>query len=329
MKITFLTNDRKQALIDYNRKVFPLKRICAEHYLNFWWSKSPSSIEGNLILEDENGAIRGQILTSEMSYFYKGEKKNTVWLFDLIVDEDLRKSAWGVDVILACFQKHPRSFSTGSGPTALPIHLKLGNKYLGDIRKYVGIVNPMGLLTSFFRSTLAIHKYPQRVSVGADVFVRVDKDDLFDLTEPYNDYLWETSRERDFLKWRFFNDLHQYAFYKDEQSNDYFVVRTTVQRGVTVCLLVDYRCEMISDKNFERIFQAVVSIMKTLHLGILITGSSLKTVDGILEKYNLRSVGRPRPVIGFLNVKERKVDIENRNFAFVTLADSDGETNWI
>lgn len=328
MEITVLAHHKKKALIDYNTRVYPFKKVSAEKYLDFWLSNPSTKCEDNLILEDETGEIHGQILTSPMSYYYKGETKKTVWLFDLIVNEELRKSAWGIDVILSCFQKHPNSFSTGSGPTALPIHLKLGNKLLGEIRKYVGVVNPLGLITSIFRGQIPIHRFPHKVLVNSHRFLKVDKKDIFSIAAPYNECLWEPSRDKDYLEWRFFNDLHQYAFYKDEFSNDYFVVRTIVQKGVTVLLLVDYRCDVSTETDFQVICQALVRIAKQLHLGVVVTGSSLSIVDSVLEKNKFKSIGRPRPIIGFLKVKDRKIDIDNRNFAFVTLADSDGETNW-
>lgn len=329
MEITVLTHHKKKALIDYNTRVYPFKKVSAEKYLDFWLSNPSTKCEDNLILEDEMGEIHGQILTSPMLYYYKGEKKKTVWLFDLIVDEELRKSAWGIDVILSCFQKHPNSCSTGSGPTALPIHLKLGNKMLGEIRKYVGIIHPLWLVTSVFRGNVPIGNFPGVVKVNDCTFVKVDKQNIPNLTSPYNDNLWEVAREKEFLLWRYFNDLHEYAFYKDAKSNDYFVVRTIIQNHVTAMLLVDYRCDVSTPEAFDRIYAAVSDVMCKTRLGILITGSALATIDQVLEKHHFKAMGRPRPVIGFQKVKDRKVDIETRNFAFVTLADSDGETNWV
>lgn len=328
MVIKSLTKELLPALYKYNKEIYPDKIIAADEYVNFWLSKTPDEYTQNLVLVEDDGTIHGQILTSGMSVYYKGQKQETVWLFDLIVDENLRKDAWGMDIIVECFQKHPRSCSTGSGPTALPIHLKLGNKMLGEIRKYVGIIYPLWLVTSVFRGNVPIGNFPGVVKVNDCTFVKVDKQNIPNLTSPYNDNLWEVSREKEFLLWRYFNDLHEYAFYKDVKSNDYFVVRTIIQSHVTAMLLVDYRCDVSTSEAFERIYAAVSDVMCKVRLGILITGSALATIDQVLEKHHFKAMGRPRPVIGFQKVKDRKLDIENRNFAFVTLADSDGETNW-
>lgn len=318
-----------QQLQEYNTKNYPDKQIPSEDYLKFWLNRNDHAYDQCLILQEKDGSIHGQILASEMSYYYKQERVDTVWLFDLIVDENLRKEGWGMDVLLMCMDKHPRSCSTGSGPTALPIHLKMGNKMLGEIRKYVGLVNPLHMLTSPFRGIIRADKFPSFVKANGKMFRKLSREDMPELTKPYNDNLFEIARDREFLQWRYFNDLHSYAFYKDEQSNDYFVMRTTILKNITVMLLVDYRCDMEDSKSFEFIYQAVKNVMSNLHIGILIVGSSLTVVDEVLENHGFRSIGRPRPVIGFVQVKDRKADIDSRKFLLTTFADSDGETNWI
>ena len=314
---------------EYNKKIYPGKVISAKDYLNFWFSRNERALNQCLILREDDGSIHGQILASEMSYYYKQERIDTVWLFDLIVDEDLRKNSWGVDVLLACMDKHPRSCSTGSGPTALPIHLKMGNKMLGEIRKYVGFVNHLSMLTSLFRGNIKAEKFPSSVTVKGKTYRKLLREEMPNLTRPYNGNLFEIARGKEFLQWRYFNDLHSYAFYKDEHSDDYFVVRTMIQKHVTVMLLVDYRCDMSDSKTFEFIYKATKKVMGTLHIGMLIVGSSLKVVDDVLGAHGFKSVGRPRPVIGFVKVADRKEDVEARQFLLATFADSDGETNWI
>lgn len=319
----------QEKIILYNEKSYPEKVVRARDYLTFRFSKSPIEMDNGIYLVDHEQNVYGQILTSTMSYYYKNEKVDTVWLFDLIVDEELRKEGWGVDILLACMDKHPRSCGTGSGPAALPIELKMGFKMLGEIRKYVGLANPLCMLTSPFRGNIKAEKFPSTVIANSRKFRKLTREEMPDLTKPYNDNFFEITRDREFLQWRYFNDLHSYAFYKDEQSNDYFVLRTTIQKHITVMLLVDFRCNMSDTKSFEIIYKATKKVMSNLHIGMLIAGSSLKVVDDVLEAHCFKSIGRPRPVIGFVKVKDRKADVEARNFLLTTFADSDGETNWV
>lgn len=328
-KIETLSQELLPALYRYNKEIYPDKVISPKAYIDYWMSKTPEEVNNSIVLIDDDNTIHGQILTSGMSYYYKGSKTDTVWLYDLIVDEDLRQDAWGMDIIVECFYKHPQSCSTGSGPTALPIHLKLGNKMLGEIRKYVGIVNPLWLATSAFRGKVIINNFPKQVKTNGRTYLKIEKQDLPNLTKPYNETLWEPARDIAYLQWRYFNDLHDYAFYKDCMSDNYFVLRTIIQSHVTAMLLVDYRCDASTNEGFGRIYKAVSKVMNKVHLAVLITGSSLATIDSVLESHHFKSIGRPRPVIGFVKVKDRKADIDARKFAFVTLADSDGETNWL
>lgn len=328
MKIEKVSQDDLANLCEYNTRIYPEKTIASKRYLEFWLAKPDAKMDDYLILKDEKGRVHGQILSSPMSYYLKGKLNHTVWLFDLIVDKELRKSAWGVDMLLQCMELHPASCSTGSGPAALPLHLKLGNKMLGEIRKYVGIVNPFYLITSFHRGAVAIEKYPQEIVIGKTRYRRIIKEKLPSFNTHFNEGLFEIGRDKSFLEWRFFSGLHQYAFYLAENRNTYFVVRSILLKGFRVLELVDYRCQA-TEAEFEKILKAVHQVAKKTCLTIVVCGSTMATFDSVLERHHYRSMGRPRPVIGFVKCKDRKKDIDDRNFCFVTLADSDGETNWV
>lgn len=328
MEITRATKEDLGRICEFNTRMFPEKEIDTKRYLDFWLSKSDASISENLILKEDDGQIFGQILTSPMAYYYGQKRKDTVWLYELIVDEILRKTAWGVDLILACMEAHPASCSTGSGPVALPLHLKLGNKMLGEIRKYVGIVTPLFLINSFHRKAVSIDRFPKEVISGTGKYLRITENELPKYEVPFNENLFEIARDRDFLKWRFFNDLHQYAFYLAEDGQSYFVVRSIMLKGFRVLELVDFRCKA-DEKGFEYIIKAVHKVAKATHLPAVVCGSTLAAFDTVLERHHYKSIGRPRPVIGFVKCKDRKEYIAKRNFCFVTLADSDGETNWV
>lgn len=325
LRINLLTVNRLDRLYAFNSRIYPDKVIPAKSYIDFFLSKREMEAKASIVLENQQEEIVGQIMASSMSYFLDGGKVDSVWLYDLIVDEQLRKSAWGIDLLLYCMEQHPNSCSTGSGPTALPLHLKLGNKMLGEIRKYVKIVNPLYGFTSFRRGIVPIDKFPKE----HDSYRKIGKDELHDLPKPFNQSLFEITRDRAFLQWRYFSPLHSYAFYQDAQSDNYFVLRTTVMHCITVMLLVDYRCNADDGIAFENMLAAVIRITKQLHLPIIVCGSTLAVFDQVLEKHHFHPFGRPRPVIGFVKCKDRKQDIADRKFCFVTLADSDGETNWI
>lgn len=329
MEIRTATKSDINSIYEFNSRIYPEKIINCKEYINFWLSKSPEAINYFLLLIDEQGKIAGQSIMSPMDYFFHNIKHHAAWGFDLIVDEQYRKDTWGIDLMISNKEYFPNLFGTGSNPLSLKIDLKLGMKQLGEIKKYVGVINPLWMFNALLGKKITSNSFPSEIEVKDNCFVLINKFQLPSLSNPFNDNLLEISRDNDFMQWRFFNKLHDYAIYKEKNSNNYFVLRTTIIKHVTIMLLVDYRCNAQIPEQFENILQAAKHITSKLHLPILITGSTLKAFDGVLEQHHFKSIGRPRPVVGYIKCKDRKKDIENRNFIFITLADSDGETNWI
>lgn len=328
MEIRQANHDDILNLYVFNQRVFPEKQVDIKNYVDFWLSKDTNALSNILLLLDDNGNIAGQVFDSTMKYFYKGNLISSVWGFDLIVEEKYRRDSWGIDLILSNFDLHPNLMATGSGPLALGINMKFGMKWLGEIRKYVGVSNPLFLFSSYKKKPIPINKYPLDIIVDEIIYRRIDTDKLPSFSTPFNDDLLEIGRDFDFLKWRFFNKLHHYAFYIREDKQTYFVLRSISVKGFRVMELVDFRCNN-TEGDFESIYKAAAKITHMAHLPAIVCGSSLATFDKVLEKHKFKSIGRPRPILGFVNCDDRKIDIETRLFCFVTLADSDGETNWM
>lgn len=316
-----------ELLAKYNERMFPQRGAFATKYIKFLFSKAEYEYLNSVVI-DNNGEIQGQSIASSMQFFYNGEMFDGVWGMDLIINEELRKEAYGLDLMALYRKKHKNRFSTGAGPVAVKIHLALGNKWLGEIRKYIGVVNLLGLTTSFLRGVVSPNKFPQSVKVKDSIFTRRSVEEVEWRNTPFNNTLWEPARDNSYMRWRFSNKLHEYAIYKDATSDNYFVLRTIVKKGVTAVVIVDFRCNLQQEGELSIILQAVKKIMRKMWLAILICGSSHANIDQQLERAYMKSIGRPRPIIGKTSYKDRKDDIKNRRFALVTLADSDGETLW-
>lgn len=330
MEIRTATQSDLGNLYAFNAKIYPGKKINSKNYIDFWLSRNEEAINHVWLVLDDAGNIVGQDFLNPMSFYYEGIKYDSYWGFDLIVEEKYRKDAWGAFLMFEVSRAYRKNFySTGSGPAALDLNLKLGVCNLGQLRKYVGIVNPLCLITSVGRGIIDINKYPTLIKLKNKSFKMVSKEAIPSYSEPFNQQLLEISRDKDLMHWRFNNSLHRYMIYLNDSSDDYFVMRTTVIHGVTTAILVDYRCRVGDKEGFTDILEAAIMVTSKLHLSILITGSSHKDFDKVLESYWFKSVGRPRPIIGPNRYKDREQDIINRDFCFVTLADSDGETNWI
>jgi len=328
MKIRRATQEDIKELYEFNHRMYPNRENYKE-IIDFWLSKSPNEIENIIVIVDDDGKIRGQQFFSSMSFYKNGTETHSVWAFDLIVDEELQAGSHGFSLMWKCKKEHPNCMSSGSNEISLPINLKIGNKYLGDLKKYVGISNPFYFFTSLFRGDVRRENYPEIVKVSNSVYKKVGNPrDIPDYTNSFSPELLEISRKRDFLLWRFFTNLHVYVFYKNEENNDYFVVRTIVKHHVTALVLVDYRCSFKDKESFHSIMKAFIRIAKSLKIFIIITGSSLMEVDKVCESFHLKSVGRDRPILGMIDCEETEKWREARKNVLLTLTDSDGDITW-
>lgn len=312
-------------LLEYNKKVYPERGEHIKPIIDFWLARHPEAVSDILVVEKAS-KFYGQEFYSKMSFYYKGIYEESHWCFDLIVDEDLRKDCVGLDFMQYAMGEYPNYYCTGSGPNALKLHLALGKQLLGDIRKYVGLVNPLWFTTSLFRGKVVKSKYPKTVD---KLWRKVEFfDEMPKLKQPFNANLFEVGRDSEYLKWRFFNDFHPYVVYINDMTGDYFVVTTMVQKHITAIVLLDFRCSLDDVKVFEQIVKATHKIANKIHVPIAICGSSHAVIDCVLESHHYKSIGRPRPIIGTKKYMKEKEAINNRTFAFVTLAESDGEITW-
>jgi hypothetical protein len=326
MDIKYLTGFYFDELVAFNNQSYP-KKTNSTKLLKFWFDKSKDEIENSIILVN-NGRIFGQLLTSRNMFFYKGKSTSCKWFFNYIVDEKYRKSGYGIDLLIKATSNDNLLFGAGSAPLALKIELKMGFILIGELKKFIAISFFPSIISSFFRNNISENTFPERISKNGVTFNKVDVSYFFNHSVPFNENLLEFGRDNNYLKWRFFSGLHDYVVYKSANNNNYFAVRTIIRKSITCLVLVDYRCNLANDDEFEEILHTVKSISKKLKIGVIITASSLKCVDNILEKRKFKSIGRHRPLIAYRSFKDEDKRINNRELVLVTLADSDGEVSW-
>jgi len=327
VEIKPLQKNEIEKFYTFNRQAYPERKRYKE-IIDFWFSKNPEEYRlTNVLFVD--GKITGQFLHSSMRYYYEGRKNESFWGFDLIIEKEKRKGAYGLDLLQYNMEQFDSEFATGSGPLALKIEIALGYKQIGELKKYINFVNPFFLPLALLRNKRTVLKYPEEVKFSTnEKFEKVSLDSFSNFTQPFTSNLLEISREKLFIKWRFYNSLYRYTVYKSAKTNSYFVLRTITKNHILCMVLVDYRCDLNNRNEFKDIIKAAKEITWKLMIPILITGSSLKCIDDILEENHFKVTGRNRPIISTLSFKERKDDIENRNFTLITLADSDGEILW-
>jgi hypothetical protein len=92
MKIIDLNKNYLSSLYDFNHRMFPERKNYKEvldHYLAY-------ENEGltNIII-DENDNVVGQNIFYALKYYFYGVMHDSLWGMDLIIEEKLRKDAWG------------------------------------------------------------------------------------------------------------------------------------------------------------------------------------------------------------------------------------------
>ncbi len=327
-KIKFVEQSELDEIYSFNKQVFPTKHSSGR-ILKFWFSKHPEEITFCVILRGESEEIWGQSLYSTTTYFYNEQLLKGEWFYDFIIREDKRRLGFS-SALINFVSRHINIpiFAVGAGPVSLKIQKSTGFKFLGELKKYIGIIKPLYLTTSLMRGNIPRKRFPESISIKEASYSLIDKEIEFDQKYAFNKNLIEFGRDNAFIKWRYFSGLHEYAFYKKDQSDDFFVLRTIVKKKITCLVLVDYRCNTSDQTGFVSIMKAIKKIARKVHLGILITGSSLKCIDIILEKNYFRAIGRHRPIMatGLLDIDSDK--ISDRSYIFLTLGDSDGEIVW-
>ncbi len=328
MRIRRATAEDLQQLYEFNHRMYP-ERLNYKEIIDFWVSKTPDAISDIIVVADDDGKIRGQQFFSSMSYYRDGVETNGVWAFDLIVDEELRAGSQGFSLMWKCKKEHPNTMSSGSNDVSLAINMKIGNKHVGNLKKFVGMANPLWLFTSVWRGNIASRKFPRVLKTSGAIYRKIDNpEDIPTRKRSYNPLFLEYSRTKEFMAWRYFSRLHDYALYKRDANDDYFVVRTIVRNHVTSLVLVDYRCQLSDDSDMNEIFRAFRGLASKLKLSILIVGSSVAVVDRVCEHHHLKAIGRDRPVLGMIDCDNPEKVREERNFVLLTLADTDGEVTW-
>ena len=325
MEIRRITENDLPKLIEFNKRVFP-ERENNEGYISYIVKNNPFSEEFySYISLTDNDLIVGQVLLMPSQFRYKSIINNAYWAMDLIVDKEYRGLRIGLDLVKKSVEE---KYHFGLNPTdiSLKIHLICKETIVGKITKYLRVNNAsffFQLISSKKRKNID-HKYPEILKIkGGHVFSKVNNPSEINSDNGYwSDDLLEFSRNKDFLKWRFFYYDDKFAFYKmqNDKKNDksvYFVIRPAVVRKINCLSLVDYRFN--NEAQFSIILKAVREISKINKISATFTGSSLTSLGRHLKKNQYFKFGEKVDVI--TNFEDVESNIKDK--ILLTLADSD------
>ena len=327
--------DEIEELVDYAASIYPYRcktdsdRTRFRDLARFWFCRTSDTYRYMMLIK-ESGGIVGQTYLIPTDYYWMGMRHEASWSFDLFVDPDKRKSAYGAELMMATRSLPGDSFSAGANDDAVPMLRLLGYTHIGNIRKYVGCGAFSGLFRIFCTGRISVHSFPPSVEARGVIFDRAGDASAIAAQEPFNVGLLEWARDDDFVSWYYGpHNVNEYAIYQKRGVDDYFVVRPIRYTHVTMLALVDFRCPLErGDDAFRTIVEAVREITYRLHIPFIVSSSTLAVTDRVLESFGFHSVGRPRPVMSTRKWKGMEEKIAVRNFLQVNFVDSDGEAGW-
>ncbi|MBG6187893.1 hypothetical protein [Flavobacterium sp. CAN_S2] len=336
MKISFQKNIPINNFVDFNDSSFSGRSMSSQKLVRFRYFNPlhPGNfIEKNVIAHDDDNQISGQALYHPANYYFEKKLHTMEWGFDLFVDPNKRTDSVGLHLLeFIKANKDEPIFASGVGEKALRIEKFFGYHIIGHLKKYYKLVNPFFLFSGFLRAeNIKSSKFPFQIVSGNTIFEKVNIHSLWDAKDPYNTQLLEFERNVEFMKWRFYSEGFHYAVYQNIEKNQsgkpsYFVVRTVKIKRITSLVLVDYRYDTSKEEDFMSLLTATQKVALKLMLPVIVTGSSLQVTDSILDFLKFKITGKDRPIIcNIKDYKQYKDKIQNRNFIFSTLADSDGE----
>lgn len=326
--------DEIEELVDYTSSIYPYRcktekdRFRFKNLARFWFYRTADTYRYMMIIK-EKGRIVGQTYLIPTNYYWKGIRCEATWSFDLFVDLDKRKAAYGTDLMMETRSQLGDSFNTGANDSSLALQRILGYKCIGSIRKYVGRGSVFGLFRMFFQRRVSISCFPMFVRSGNVIFEKIKEVGMIATEKTFNTNLLEWVRDDEFVSWYYgSHNVNEYAIYKEQGSKNYFVVRPICYAHVLMLALVDFRCPLDKGDVFQTIVEAVREITRQLYIPFIVSSSTLAITDNVLESSRFCSVGRPRPVMSKKKWKGMEERIDTRTFLQVNFVDSDGEAGW-
>jgi hypothetical protein len=320
MNIRKCKSEDWKILIEFNEKVYSNRKAGVETLFNFRYKNRMSDFCENVILTDEK-EIFGQNLVCSASCYVNDLKYNGFWSMNTIVRDDMQGGGYGKKILQKVMDTDIPYWGTGVSDVALKMYLKQKfYKYMGELKKYICLMNPFSVLLSPLLK-LSLIKYSQHTNN----FSLLEKEQVIGYNRSFNSDIAEFCRDTDFLHWRFFEAPCKYAFYKNNFDDSYFVVRVIKKKGILILSVVDYRCSFSNKFSFEEIIKATKKLALKIHCPFVLFSSTLKITDNVLENMRFKRIGRDRPMVSTLVTEEDATKINKREYVLVNFADSDGD----
>jgi hypothetical protein len=325
-------------LIEFNHKHFNYHSN--GRYLKFILNESPflsNIITKGIVCIIEKKLI-GQILSIPAKYYIGEKSKYCVFGCDYIVESNHRDTSAGVFLLKKLLKKNEH-FAIGPNPSGISykLHVTFGEKHIGNSRIYFypNIFNPSSIFRLIFNrigfntknANYRTSIIPDSVRIDNKSFELIKDKNIISVERGYKSKWFENSiiefdRSADFLKWRYFNDLHKYYFYEYKVSKNslqvdgYIVLRPVQYKNwLDSLLVVDYRFNDNSISNLKLFIKFAKEVLNQTSISNLMLSNSLYKFDKTIKKQFFKIFSYP--------ILSNSMEINESSNIFVTFADSD------
>ncbi|MCE5345217.1 MAG: GNAT family N-acetyltransferase [Bacteroidales bacterium] len=295
MEIVNFETKYYEELLAFSKRIWPDK---PEEYLKYRLFQIPEQTEDNkynLLVKNDEGKIIGCTLYFPSKARINGKEEKMFWGHDVFVEEQYR----GIASMLLFIEMSKMELSFGTGATDInyKIQKKGGANFL-DVERHYLIFNIWFFKLLLIKLKLIratgpdIYSFPDILKIGNYKFIKVSN--VNELRIPNNGYWNEPDididfvRDEHFLRNRFFENYLKYHFYKLENNDAnkpdecYFVVRPTVDGGLPVISIVDFRSNLKKPEQFKLVLKAGAELGKQNRLPLVTVRTTSK-----LKKLNL------------------------------------------
>lgn len=335
--LTTLTRDKFQRLIDFSKIAFPKRE--------YFWERFQYNVLGNPLLKDKDypsviialnreQQIIGQLICNPCEMYLAGKTLRVSHCYDFYVLKGYRGKSIGTKMAKIASEDFKPFITVGVTEDAKNIDLSCGG-LIGCMNKFIwfrNLLNPVkAAASSVFRKNMTFN--PDSLNSLEPPEVLSQRNFNFRLTKSFvnwkdfalNDHILQFARSTEFLEWRFIQRANRYFSYISNDFMSYFVVRSSIYRGLNVLEIVDYRVSDKNSKAFESILSACKMLVSLIKYDGIITMSSHRFFDQILKKNMFLRIGKPQIIISNIETNSNKEVISSRNLIYATITDCDNE----
>ena len=184
-------------------------------FYNWQFIGGPQSKANDCLVayDERKKIIAGVMGLNARTFILGGESLKGAELTTWIVSEEYRTSGCGAKMLMKLMQDYEVLFGMGISEDALKVYLRMGFKFLREIPRFLKIIN-LDRISKYLEISQLGLKLMKMTNVQKEIEAEEfnDLEELSEIADMFSSGLNHFSRNKSFLKWRYFD--HPYFSYK-------------------------------------------------------------------------------------------------------------------